>query len=106
MLGLHVMRPLRGGDGRTVAAFFLVDRDCIGMKDAFCRLDVDPIELREELRARSGEDGMRVVRMELGQVREIIAGAIRWTRMRSVSCTGGYGEMFEEVGGRGGHSAG
>src|ERR1035437_563598 len=61
MVSIHVMRPVRGG--QTVAAVFLIDRDCIGLKDAFYRLDIDPLPLRESLRRRSESDDMRVVRI-------------------------------------------
>jgi hypothetical protein len=101
MLSLHVMRPARGG--QTVGAFFLVDRDCVGLKDAFYRLDIDPIELRESLRERSRSEGMRIVQVELAEVRRLVAGAIRWTRAhpfrvppdaeRCVKILGGVGDI-------------
>jgi hypothetical protein len=78
MVSLEVMRPARGG--QTVAAFFLIDRDCVGVKDAFCRLDVDPVELRAFLRERGAAGDAQVARVDLSVARKMVAGAIRWTR--------------------------
>lgn len=78
MVSLSVLRPVRGG--QMVAAFFLIDYDCIGLKDAFYRLNVDAFELRELLRQRSLDDGVRMLRVEVSQIRQRVAGALRWTR--------------------------
>ncbi len=101
MISLHVMRPVRGG--QTVGAFFLIDRDCIGLKDAFYRLEIDPVGLRETLRQRSQADGMRMVKMDLAELRQLVASAMRWTRAhpfrmpadaeRCVKIIGGAGDI-------------
>jgi hypothetical protein len=78
MVSFQVMRPVRGG--QMVGAFFLIDRDCVGLKDAFYRLNIEPAEVRESLRRRSEHWDTRVVRMELSAVRKAVAEAIRWTR--------------------------
>jgi hypothetical protein len=77
-ISLHVLRPVRGG--QTVGVFFLIDRDCIGLQDALYRLDMEPSAFRESLREHSRADGTRILRVELAEVRGIVAGAIRWTR--------------------------
>ena len=101
MISLTVLRPVRGGE--TVAALLLIDRDCVGLKDAFYRLDVDPVEVREGLRQRSHREDMRVIRVDLAEARSLVAAAIRWTRAhpfrvpadaeRCLKIMGGVGEI-------------
>jgi hypothetical protein len=78
MVGIYVLRPVRGGT--TAAAVFLIDRDCIGLKDAFYRVDVEPAAIRESLRQRSEDGETRVVRINLEEARQAVAEAICWTR--------------------------
>ena len=102
MLGIQVLRPVRGGT--TAAAIFLIDRDCIGLKDAFYQTDVDPAALRESLRLRSEVSDTRVTRIDLEQARKTVAEAICWTRQhpffrmppetdRCVKILGGVGDI-------------
>jgi hypothetical protein len=97
-----VMRPIRGGG--HVAAFFLIDYDCIGLKDAFVRLNVDALEVRENLRAKSISQGVRLVRITTQDARQMLASAIRWTldhpffrlpadAERCLKIVGGAGEL-------------
>jgi hypothetical protein len=102
MISVHVMRPVRGG--QMAGAFFLIDRDCIGLKDAFYRLDMDPAYLRETLRQRSQVEDMHVERIDLNEARKQVAQAISWTRAhpffrmpfdteRCVKILGGVGDV-------------
>ena len=101
MISLSVLRPVRGG--QMVGAFFLIDRDCVGLKDAFYRLDVDPVELRAGLRRRSEDLDMCVIQIKLVDVRKAVAEALRWTRAhpfrvppdaeRCIKILGGIGDI-------------
>ena len=76
---LYVLRPVRGG--AHVAAVFLIDYDCIGLKDAFYRLDVDVRAIREMLRERSrNEPDLKFIRIDAAEARGMVGQAIRWTR--------------------------
>jgi hypothetical protein len=77
MVNITVFRPVRGGG--SAAAFFLVDYDCIGLKDAFYRLDVVPSEIVENYRERSRQTGTRFIKGDLAEVRRMVGGAVRWT---------------------------
>ncbi len=74
---IMVWRPVRGGG--FAAGFFLIDLDCLGLKDAFWRADVEPSALRENMRQRSREEGTTFVKVSLREARQLVAGAMRWT---------------------------
>jgi hypothetical protein len=78
IVNLIVFRPVR--DGSFAAAFFLIDYDCIGLKDAFHRFDTMPTDVISNLRAQSREDGSQLVKITGDETRRLIAAAARWTR--------------------------
>jgi hypothetical protein len=78
MRSIGVYRPLRGGG--HAGTYFLIDYDCIGLKDAFVRTQVEVIDEREWMRERAAADGVTLVTMKLEEVRREVAGAIRWTK--------------------------
>lgn len=59
-------------------ACFLIDRGVVGLKDAYYRLNIDPIEFAD-LRERINRNGVPLRRAALDEIRALIAGAIRWT---------------------------
>jgi hypothetical protein len=75
---LIAIRPVFGGG--SVAGFFLIDMDCLGVKDAFVRRNVDAAWLKEQMRERSREDGTTFVKITLGEMRGRVASAMRWTQ--------------------------
>ena len=72
MESVIVIREVRGGG--NIAAFFLIDYTCIGLKDAFYRLDFDSSVLAENPFGAAAE------RTTLAEAQTKIAAAIRWTR--------------------------
>jgi len=73
-----VFRPLRG-QGHVMASF-LIDMDCLGVKDAWWQDDADPAGVRESMKEQTRGDGTRFVKVTLESARKLLAGAIRWTR--------------------------
>lgn len=63
------------GRGYAVMAF-LVDIWCIGLKDAFGQLDYPP----EEFDDRMENGPLDMAEMDIDETRELVAGAIRWSR--------------------------
>jgi hypothetical protein len=72
-----VMKTLSGG-GRVLAGY-LVDFWCCGLKDAWGRLDITAEEFEEMIDRVAGGDAT-VEKTDLGQVRKIVAGGIRFAR--------------------------
>lgn len=75
---INVFRRVRGGG--AVAAYFLIDFECIGLKDAFYDLKASPSEILGMMRKNSREQGMKLERMSPEEARRRVAGAMRWTR--------------------------
>jgi hypothetical protein len=78
MVSISVLRPVRGGT--MAGAVFLIDRDCIGLKDAFSRLDIEVAAVRESIRQRAEDPDTLVSRIDLVKARQFVAEAIAWTR--------------------------
>lgn len=102
MISVQVLRPVRGGT--TAAAIFLIDRDCIGLKDAFYRVSVDPVAVRDAILERGEDPDTQVTRIDLEEARQAVAEAICWTRQhpffrmppetdRCVRILGGAGDI-------------
>jgi hypothetical protein len=100
MLDVIVLRPVRGGGSGHVGAFFLIDRDCMGLKDAFCRLDVDAVILRENLREMS-RTGTAFLKVSLEESRRMVAGAMRWTRAHPFRMPAGVERCLQVLEGAG-----
>jgi len=75
MESLIVFRKVRSGG--HVAAFFLIDYLCIGLKDVCCHADVVPSEMIEKCRSQLWS---KVQRMSVDEMRSTVAAAIRWAR--------------------------
>lgn len=78
MISIQVLRPVRGG--QTAAAIFLIDRDCIGLKNAYYRASVEPNALRDSVYRRGVDPNTRLAQIDLEQARKAVAEAICWTR--------------------------
>src|ERR1035437_3006647 len=76
MVNFAVFRGVRGGS--SAGAIFLVDYLCIGLKDAFYRLDVVPSEIVARYRDRDGM--MKTVRVQAEDVRREVGAAVRWAQ--------------------------
>jgi len=77
MLNIVAFRKSTLGD--MTAAFFLIDFDCIGVKDAFYELDVSRSNILEHYKGQVPL-GATVRQLPLDEVRSIVAGATRWTQ--------------------------
>lgn len=76
LASIQLLRRVPGG-GHALAAF-LVDLTCIGLKDAFGRLDYTAGEFDAYLQ-RSADQGAGLVPVDLATARRLVAGAIRWS---------------------------
>jgi hypothetical protein len=96
LIDIIAIRPDR--QGRDHAAGFLIDRDCIGLKDAFVKFDVSRTAIRDNVASH----GLTRIRIPIEEVRSLVASAIRWTRdhnfrlppdmRRAVEFLGGVGD--------------
>ncbi|NBC10329.1 MAG: hypothetical protein GVY24_01155 [Planctomycetes bacterium] len=77
MCSVMVLR--QGPEGRHVMGAFLIDFWCLGLKDAFGRIGVSEADLAEQ-RERMVEGGVQSRAITLEVARQLVAGAIRWTR--------------------------
>jgi hypothetical protein len=66
-------------DGSCAVACFLVDIWCMGLKDAYGRLDMSTREIKEDFLPRISRD-FALIRVEPEVVRSIVAGGIRFAR--------------------------
>jgi hypothetical protein len=94
---LIAFRPLRTGG--HAAAYFLIDYDCLGLKDAFVRTNVDIVDQREWLRERSRADNVRLLQIALPELRSQLASAVRWTRSHPFSLPPGLDKCLRLIGG-------
>ncbi|HUO07591.1 MAG TPA: hypothetical protein VM008_04775 [Phycisphaerae bacterium] len=97
MVNIVAFRPVR--DGTFAAAFFLIDYDCIGLKDAFYRFDVMPSDIVASYRERTRMDGSRFIKTNGEEVRKIIAAAVRWTREHAFRVAKDWEKCARIVGG-------
>jgi len=81
---------------RYILCAFLVDLWCLGLKDAWGRIDVTPGELEERLTSQT-----EVVRVEPELVRRLVAGGIRFARQNSFRLPRRYERWVEILGGVG-----
>jgi len=77
MASVVVLR--QGPEGRHVMGAFLIDFWCLGLKDAYGRIGVSEADLAEQ-RDRMAESGVQTRPITLEVARQLVAGAIRWTR--------------------------
>lgn len=77
MASLYCVRAAPGG-GYALASF-LVDIWCIGLKDAWGRLDLNSEDIAE-MRERAQQGDMHLVRLEPDIARRLVAGGIRFAR--------------------------
>lgn len=73
---IFVLRRVPGRGGHALAAF-LIDLWCIGLKDAWGRLDITYDEFRERLDRAPAE--VEYVPVDIATVRRLVAGSIRFT---------------------------
>lgn len=81
--------------GGCVMVSFLLDLDCIGLKDAFGQLNVDRDEMLDEIRSH----GQRVVPIDLDQTRSLVAGAIRFSQQNHFRLPPNYTRWMAVLGG-------
>jgi len=76
--GIAAIKVLKRVPGGHAMAAFLIDLWCIGLKDAFGRLDILPSEFNKSLdRAR---DSMEIARIDPAVALRLIRGSIRFAR--------------------------
>lgn len=95
---------LRVPGGGHALACFLVDRWCIGLKDAFGCLTMTAEEFRLHLE-RSASQGVHHVPVDMATVRRLVAGAIRWSRDHNFRLPPRYERWVSMIGGVGDWSA-
>ncbi len=66
-------------DGSHVLGAFLIDFWCIGLKDAWGRLNLTNLEVDDALQ-RQRSSGMSIIRIEPAVARRLVAGAVRFSR--------------------------
>lgn len=77
--GVCSVMVLRAGpNGRHVMGAFLIDFRCLGLKDAYGHIGVSEADVAER-RDDMVRQGVKVASVELPVVRELVAGAVRWT---------------------------
>jgi hypothetical protein len=74
---IFVLREIPSGGGGHALASFLVDFGVLGLKDAWGRLDMTPLQFRDEILAPC-EETMPMERVDPQTARRLIAGAIRY----------------------------
>lgn len=77
MASLHILRRAPGG-GHVMGAY-LVDLGCMGLKDAWGRLDITYQQFKESILDRVPEE-IGLVPVELALVRRLVAGGIRFAQ--------------------------
>ncbi|WP_182867749.1 hypothetical protein [Stieleria mannarensis] len=83
--GVLVGRPLP--DGRVVFVCFLVDKACLGVKDAFARL-VTPQQFSEQVRGFSSRDPM--TKCEPSLAKKLVSESVRWAGQFGLTPMGDY----------------
>lgn len=79
LASIHVLRRVPGG-GLALGAF-LVDIWCLGLKDAWGRLDITMEQFREMMDRYPAEADL--VRVDVGVAQRLVAGGIRFARQNS-----------------------
>lgn len=95
MESVQVFRNTR--DGLVAGAFFLIDYDCLGLKDAFVRQDVSPVEILAHVKEEAEYSGMVVRKVALGEVQQRVAAAMTWTRSHGFRLPGPYAKALRVI---------
>ncbi len=66
--------------GSDCLAVFLIDLYCVGLKDGYGRKDLTRAQIREEFLEPREKRGGKLDRIDVGEVRKLVAGAIRFSR--------------------------
>ncbi len=90
----------RTPDGLLALVAFQIDLWCMGLQDAWGRLDLEPQEW-EEQRREFRERGLRLVEIEPGFARELVAGSIRFASENGFRLPRRYERWVELAGGAG-----
>ncbi len=81
-------RPIK--DGRVVFACFLVDKDCLGVKDAFARL-INPGQFSEHLQQLSQRDDVRSC--DPIRAKKLVTEAVKWSASLGLQPMGDYNRV-------------
>jgi hypothetical protein len=92
---LHVFRNTR--DGLVAGAFFLIDYDCLGLKDAFVRQDVSPVDILARTKEQMQYSGGVVRRVPLQEVQKRVVAAMTWTRSHGFRLPGPYAKVLRVI---------
>jgi len=92
---LTVIRP--APDAGYAMVGFLVDLTCLGLKDAFCRLDILPSEIKDHFREITGDD--RMIPADMPFIRGLVRSAIRWSHEHHFRLPRGLDRTLRMIGG-------
>lgn len=96
MASMYVLRRTAGHG--IVMASFLVDTWCAGLKDAWGRLDMTLGEFEEQILDRIPEE-VQLTRIEIDEVRRLVAGGIRFARQNGFRLPSKYDRWVAVLGG-------
>ncbi|HQY88409.1 MAG TPA: hypothetical protein PK402_07105 [Tepidisphaeraceae bacterium] len=97
---VHKRATGMSGGGLNGIACFLVDRGVVGLKDAWTRMNVDRIELREMIDASRRRD-ISMRRCSVDEVRAMVAAGIRWASENGMRLPKDWAKPASIIGGVG-----
>ncbi len=86
--------------GGHAMATFLIDFWCLGLKDAWGRLDI-AMEEFHDMRGRLSDGGNELVRIDLDTARKLLAGSIQFARQNGFRLPAHYDRWVQLFGGLG-----